>query len=77
MEADTHWGVKWLFTDPDDSTSYTFNSALLLLDSLNWRNGDKRPPHPLKKLNDSEENSKQQCMGPINSACVNYVYLSR
>lgn len=50
MEADTHWGVKWLFTDPDDSTSYAFNSALLLLDSLNWHNVDKHFLNPPKNL---------------------------
>lgn len=50
MEADTHWGVKWLFTDPDDSTSYVFSSALLLLDSLNWHNVDKRSSNPPKNL---------------------------
>lgn len=38
------------FTDPDDSTSFLFNSALPLLDGPNRHNEDKLP-----KVNDSGE----------------------
>lgn len=41
------------FTDPGDSTSFLFISALPLQDSLNWHNEDKLP------VNDSEDISNR------------------
>lgn len=51
VPANVSWHTlerEMTFTDPEDSTSFLFKSALPLKDSLNWHNEDKLP-----KVNDS------------------------